>query len=349
MHRPPRNLELERLVIDVLRSDDADAAERHAAWEVYADWLLGLGEPVGEWLAASLRADDDGDAAAPIRAQLGDIERACRFRLVDLELADLSEVPELTRIAEFTWERGFITTAAFRCRAFRAFDSELLGHTPDRFVDVVLRSPSACMLHRLDIDVHAFEIVGSRWADLSALLAALPDDLPLRRLDVGDRDARVRLGPRSFAHLPELTQLSLHASELSVVSPLSLAALERLYVRVEPRPGEPRTRWRAATPAGRPPKIDDLRALFEGDGLPRLRELVLAIEGIGEELVGVLAESSLLGRIRSLRLEHVDEGLAAALVRHGPAFAGLERWEVVGVGVPIGARAALREFGCVLV
>ena len=82
MEPPPRNRELEQLVIDVLRTTADDSPDRHAAWQVYADWLLGHGEPVGEWLAASLRADDRGEAAAPIRARLHEIAAATRFRLV---------------------------------------------------------------------------------------------------------------------------------------------------------------------------------------------------------------------------------------------------------------------------
>jgi hypothetical protein len=344
MSRLPRNRELEHMLIDALRSTPVESPDRHEAWQVYADWLLGLGEPVGEWLAASLRADDGGEAAAPVRAALHEIEAACRFRLVDLELADLSEVPELARIAELTWERGFITSAAVHCRKFRAFDSELLGHTPDRLLDVVLRSPSAAMLYRLELDMHRFTAVGSRVASFTRLLAALPEDLPLRSLVLGDlesdaySDARVdtsmHLRARSFARVPQLMELSLHATKLRVSEPLTLPKLARLSVRVE-QPAPPGAS-----------KLEDLVLLCDGSGLPALLELSLALEGLADQMIALLLDSSLLDRLSVLRLEHVTEVGAAVICRSPQRVAHLSRFEIVGTQLPESLVAGLRALGC---
>jgi hypothetical protein len=363
MSRLPRNRELEHMLIDVMRSTPVESPDRHEAWQVYADWLLGLGEPVGEWLAASLRADDGGEAAAPIRAALHEIEAACRFRLVDLELADLSEVPELARIAELTWERGFITSAAVHCRKFRAFDSELLGHTPDRLLDVVLRSPSAAMLYRLELDMHRFTAVGSRVASFTRLLAALPEDLPLRSLVLGDlesdaySDARVdtsmHLRARSFARVPQLMELSLHATKLRVSEPLTLPKLARLSVRVEqPALAELRRgRRRTLEPPPPPPppgasKLEDLVLLCDGSGLPALLELSLALEGLADQMIALLLDSSLLDRLSVLRLEHVTEVGAAVICRSPQRVAHLSRFEIVGTQLPESLVAGLRALGC---
>lgn len=351
------------MLIDVLRSTPVESPDRHEAWQVYADWLLGLGEPVGEWLAASLRADDGGEAAAPIRAALHEIEAACRFRLVDLELADLSEVPELARIADLTWERGFITTAAVHCRKFRAFDSELLGHTPDRLLDVVLRSPSAAMLHRLELDAHRFAAVGSRVGSFSQLLAALPDDLPLRSLALGDLeseahsdhrvDASMQLRAQSFARVPQLEELSLQATKLCVSEPLALPKLARLSVRVEqPASTEQRrTRRRMLEPPPPPPplgasKLEDLALLCDGSGLPALVELSLALEGVADRVTELLLDSPLPDRLSRLRLEHLTEVGAAAICRSPQRVAHLSRFEVVGTQLPESLVAALRALGC---
>lgn len=358
MSRLPRNRELEHMLIDVLRSTPVESADRHEAWQVYADWLLGLGEPVGEWLAASLRADDRGEAAAPIRAALHEIEAACRFRLVDLELADLSEVPELARIADLTWERGFITTAAVHCRKFRDFDSELLGHTPDRLLDVVLRSPSAAMLHRLELDTHRFVDMGSRVADFSLLLAALPEDLSLRSLVVGDLDSpthsqadgTMQLGARSFARLPKLVELSLQATVLRLTEPLALHELARLRVRVgkAARIERRRGHWGLPPPSVAPttPKFEDLALLCDGSGLPALVELSLALEGVADQVIARLLDSPVLARLSLLRLEHVTEVGAVAICRSPDRVAHLSRFEVVGAELPESLVAALRALGC---
>jgi hypothetical protein len=348
MSRLPRNRELEHMLVDVLRSTPVESPDRHEAWQVYADWLLGLGEPVGEWLAASLRADDGGEAAAPIRAALHEIEAACRFRLVDLDLADLSEVPELARIADLTWERGFITTAAVRCRQFRAFDSELLGHTPDRLLDVVLRSPSAAMLHRLELDTHGFVAVGSRVGDFSQLLAALPEDLPLRSLALGDADSAMQLGAASFAHVPQLCELSLRANDLRLIEPLALGQLARLSVRVEQSSvPEPRVRGRwSAPPLSVAPSFDQLAPLCDGSGLPALVELSLALHGAADRVLTALLDSPLLDRLSVLRLEHLTEAGASAICRNPQRVARLERFEVFGIDLPEPLVAALRSLGC---
>lgn len=322
------------MLIDVLRSTPVDSPDRHEAWQVYADWLLGLGEPVGEWLAASLRADDGGEAAAPIRAALHEVEAACRFRLVDLDLADLSEVPELARIAELTWERGFITSAAVHCRKFRAFDSELLGHTPDRLLDVVLRSPSAAMLHRLELDMHRFTAVGSRVGDFSQLLAALPEDLPLRSLALGERESAMQLGAASFAHVPQLHELSLRANDLRLTEPLALQRLVRLSVHVN-----------VQLPASTP-DFDQLAPLCDGSSLPSLVELSLALHSAGDRLIAALLDSPMLDQLAVLRLEHVSEAGAAAICRNPRRVAKLATFEVFGVQLPEPLVDALRALGC---
>lgn len=313
MDRPPRNRELERLVIDVLRATNVAALERHEAWQVYADWLLELGEPVGEWLAASLRADDVGDAAAPVRAKLDEIERACSFRLVDLDLADLSEVPELARIADLIWERGFITSASIRTREFRAWDSELLEHTPDRLVDVVLRSPSACMLHDLHIDAFEFRALGSGSASLAGLLAALDQPLALRSLAIEDNGAPLALSEAMLARLPALTRLSLRSREV---------ARDRDVLH------------------------EQLALLCVPSLIPGLRGLELRLIGGGDQAALSLAESALVEGLRSLRIDHVSDVGAEAILGHRDRFTALEKFELGHSEFSQPWSRALRGLGC---
>jgi hypothetical protein len=312
MEAPPRNRELERLVVDVLRTTEFGSPARHEAWQVYADWLLELGEPVGEWLAASLRADDSSDAAAPVRARLHEIERACSFRLVDLALADLSEVPELARIADLTWERGFITCAAIRTREFRAWDSELLEHTPDRLVEVVLRSPSACMLHRLRVDACRFAAVGSRHPSVAALLGSLDEPLALRSLELGDGGDPLVLERKMFTPLPELVSLRVVSNE-------------------------------------RERKRDELRAvlgeLARDEHLPALVDLDLRLLGGGDQAAEILADSPLVERLRSLRIDHVGDIGAELLLAQPDRFRGLERFELRNAGLTQPWSRALAALG----
>jgi hypothetical protein len=311
--RPPRNRELERLVIDAVRATSVGSSERHEAWQVYADWLLSLGEPVGEWLAVSLRADDASDAAAPVRAALDEIERACSFRLVDLALADLSEVPELARIADLTWERGFITSANIRTREFRPWDSELLGHTPDRLLEVVLDSPSATLLHRLRVDAYAFKAKGSRHDTVAALLAALQQPLALRELSLGDGSVPVRLNRGMFERVPELVALSLTSNQVG-------------YKHDELR--------------------EQLAVLSDPGLLPMLVELDLRCWSGGDTVAEQLASSPLLDRLRSLRIDHVTDVGAELIVAQRDRFARLERFELRNVEITQPWSRALSAIGC---
>ena len=379
MSRPPRNIELEHLVIDTLRSTSEDAPERQAAWEVYADWLLSRGEPVGEWLAASVRADAGGSAGAPVRARLGEIERATRFRLVDLELADLSEVPELERVADFTWERGFITAAALRCQEFRAWDSELLHHTPDRLLDVVLRSPSACLLHSLALDQLEFAALGSRFSSFIELLAAVPGPLGLRSAKLGNRHHCAACLPELLTTLPELRALELSCAEATLDAPLrhaqltefvwscsvlerssrvalgasQLETLRRLVLHVRPLPPEQR-RKRVPSIQALPAQsavepgatLDELEGLWSGALAPALRELDIDIEGASEAIVHGLLSGSSLDQLTHLHLRGLEDE-AALLILAAPArFTALERCELSGPLSPR-TRAALHTRGLI--
>lgn len=372
MGQPPRNIELERLVIDALRAEgegEYESVARAEAWAVYADWLLSVGEPVGEWLAASLRADVAGDAAAPVRARLSDIESQTRFRLVDLELADLSEVPELERIADFTWERGFITAAAIRCSSFRAWDSELLGHTPDRLLDVVLRSPSARMLHSLELDRWQFDAIGSHFSSVSELLGELPGPLALRRLSLHEsiRSDRVALDARSLASLVELTHLELHAGPASLRAPLELPHLRRLAWRGRSMSlggrealansrlselhelelcvegGDPNFGGGRALEVGA--QLAELEPLWSGELVPKLHELRLTLEGASAAMVRGLVSGPLLDRLDALELGALDEAGAHELLGAASRFARVPRTRFLldRSGASLGA--ALRERG----
>jgi hypothetical protein len=311
--RPPRNRELERLVIDAVRATDVGAPERHEAWQVYADWLLSLGEPVGEWLAVSLGADDASDAAAPVRAALDEIERACSFRLVDLALADLSEVPELARIADLTWERGFITTASIRTREFRAWDSELLGHTPDRLLQAVLASPSACMLHSLRVDAHTFKAKGSRYSTVAALIAEFEQPLALRVLEIGEGIDALGLSQVLLERVPELVALRVVSNQTGH-------------------------------------KHDELReqlAVLSQPGLlPMLVELELRCFAGGDPSAEQLASSPLLERLRRLRIDHVTDVGAELIVAQRDRFAKLERFELRNAEITQPWSRALAAIGC---
>lgn len=312
--RPPRNRELERLVIDTMRTTDVGAPERHEAWQVYADWLLSLGEPVGEWLAVSLGADDASDAAAPVRAALDEIERACSFRLVDLALADLSEVPELARIADLTWERGFITTANIRTREFRAWDSELLGHTPDRLLEAVLASPSASMLHGLRVDTNRFDFKGSRYDSVAALLATFAEPLALRELEIGEGSDGLRTSRAMLERLPELVSLRMTSNQ-----------------------------------AGH--KHDELReqlaALSQPGLLPMLTQLELRCASGGDTVAAQLASAPLLERLRRLRIDHVTDIGAELIVAQRDRFTQLDRFELRHAEITQPWSRALAAIGCV--
>lgn len=350
--KPPRNPELEGIVIEALRSTPVDSPARREAWEVYADWLLSCGEPVGEWLAVSLRADAAGEVAAPVQARLGEIERATRFRLIDLELADLSEVPELERIAEFTWERGFITKADFQGRKFRAWDSELLGHTPDRFLAVVLRSPSACMLHELHVDRRVFGAIGGRFASFAELLAAGAGPVALRSLSLVDEDERELFDARALELMPALVDLRLRGTQLDRERPLASSSLRTLdwatgwaaaetweALEASTLPGLERLRLRVESLASRALGLEWLADLGE------LRELELAVEGRCAELVERLVALPIIAKLARLRLGPVDEPAAEAILAGAKRLAAVAKLELVTEGLDPSLLEALGRVG----
>jgi hypothetical protein len=198
----------------------------------------------------------------------------------------------------------------------------------------VLRSPSAAMLHRLEIDTHRFDAVGSRVASFSHLLDALPEDLPLRELALGDDFSTMNLGARSFVHLPRLVELHLRAHDLSLSEPLALSNLARLSVRVE----DPGPKMLAP--------IEPLMPLCDASALPALVELSLALESKIDRLISPLLDSPLLDRLSVLRLGYVTEEGAAAICRNPQAVGNLQRFEVVGIGLPEPLVEALRRLGC---
>ena len=354
--RPPRNPELEGIVIEALRTTEVGSPARREAWAVYADWLLSRGEPVGEWLAASLHFDAGDGVAAPVRARLGDIERATRFRLVDLELADLSEVPELERIAEFTWERGFITNAVFRGPEFRAWDSELLGHTPDRFLAVVLASPSAYMLHELELELPMFRATGARYASFAELLADLDEPLALRRLVVLGGMVMEFHGTE-LAAMPELIDfrwlgsayideplssaslrsLELHsatkAGDFPSLGSSDLPALERLVLRSGPR--EPTRHRRQQF------HVPQLSKTFA----PRLRELELDVEGDYDMILEQLANTAQFAQLERVVLVGVSERGAQTILDKMADLGATGKLELRTVRVSSAIREALVERG----
>lgn len=315
---PPRNRELERLVVDVLRATEVGAQARQEAWQVYADWLLSLGEPVGEWLAVSLRADDASDAVTEVRAKLDEIERACSFRLVDLALADLSEVPELARIADLTWERGFITTAAIRTRAFRAWDSELLEHTPDRLLEVILRSPSASMLHTLRVDACGWAAIGSRHPSVSALLCDVERPLAVRELDLGDGTDPLELGDGAFARLPELERLAIRSDEVGRRPEQVAIELGQL--------------------------LPD-RASGRSNRTPALSELDLRLRGGGDLVISALIEAELVEQLRRIRVDHITDVGAERVLAAADRFAGLDAFVLRHARLSQGCSDALGRLG----
>lgn len=358
--RPPRNPELEGIVIEALRTTAVDSPARREAWEVYADWLLSHGEPVGEWLAASLRADAGGEVAAPVQARLGTIERATRFRLVDLELADLSEVPELERIFDFTWERGFITEARVRAHEFRAWDSELLGHTPDRFLAVVLGSPSASMLHALTLYGPVFGAVGARFGSLAELVAASREPLALRSLKMISVDDPFEA--QALASMPALDRLELAGVEAELLEPLVSATLRRIVLLTSASSPAAVTSLAASRLAalerlslvfdgaadrrsveGR--ELGDLDGLWTGSFAPRLRVLELGVPPRAPALVAGLARSPLLDRLECLRIGSVDDDAARELLEHGERLRAVAKLELRSRGLAPALAAALAEAG----
>ena len=324
-----RNAELERTILA-----DPDNEE---AYQVYADWLQGEGDPRGELAALQVALARGPNAELQAREQA--IFAANRQQLLG-DLPDVDQRKEGTPL-ELTWQVGWFHSARLAgaeghplpdlCRALLTCESarflrELtigLGVADDAnnysdtnsVVAELGLPPSLRMLFFADVSSEESEI---SWCELGDVGIWLRGVSGLRELRL--RGGSMQLGPLD---LPELRSFSVvtggfTAENIKDVTQARWPKLETLSL------------YFGDDNYGASGGLDDVRPILEGRGLPALRELGLCNSEFADELAGELGKSPVLRQLRVLDLSKgilTDEG-ARALLASAPAFAHLERLDL---------------------
>jgi uncharacterized protein (TIGR02996 family) len=323
-----RNPELERTILA-----DPDNEE---AYQVYADWLQGEGDPRGE-LAALQVALARGENEQ-LRARERALIQANREEL----LGDLPDVApdEDPAPVKLTWHAGWLRSARLAAteeHALPALYRSLLECASARFLSELTLGvgvlydennyeltneaaalgvpPALRMLYFADFSQEESEISWSHLGDVGVWLRGARG---LRELTL--RGGSMQLGP---IDLPELRRFSVitggfTAENIRDVTQARWPKLERLSL------------YFGDDNYGASGGVEDLRPILEGRGLPALRELGLCNSQFADELAGVLGKSPVLRQLRvlDLSLGTLSDDGARALLASAPAFAHLERLDL---------------------
>ena len=347
---PPRHAEFEAKVVA-----DFDDLE---SWRKWASWLRERGEAMGERLPLAIDRATFGHGADDKLATFADDHRQ---RWVGRELGALLDHPAFASVAMLDWRYGFIVGVYFDQLSF---DLELDAHAPgpDRLLRELVTAPVSRLLRRLRLDVVDFEgLVDEDYAPFFAspieVFAGIGPCPSVRELTVGAPAEvdRMPVGevPAILRFFPELESLEVYDEVLelggcyqhpqlrsllviaeTIAGPLSLRrlaesrlpALERLEIDLATP-----SLWRPLSP-----RLDELEALWTGEGLGQLRHLGIRLSNLGNSLAAGLVESALLPRLRVVELCSTGLGLGGArlLLRHADRLAHLERLDLRGERLP---------------
>ena len=358
---PDRNPSLEAAILEDPKNQDV--------WRVYADWLIGEGQPRGELIQAYL--DGDEDRKATLHA---DHEKDFLGRLAK----------DMAPFVAITWARGFFDDVKVSCD-YDTFEDLAEGMSAASVVGAVLRHPSARFLPRLRLG--APESIFDGEGDWQAMIDAVVKNglrPSLRELVVGDFEypdetemswAQIGSLKGLWAVLPNLRRLEVQGASIELGA-ITAPELEHLEVRTGGLAKEPLQRigeaelpnlvhleiWLGTEDYGGACTVGDLAPILAGAGLPGVRVLGLKNGDFANELPAALARSAILPRLRELDLSMgtmTDDG-ARALIEHADAFRHLaslnlgENWiggdlctqlRATLPNVTIGSQEALDDYG----
>jgi uncharacterized protein (TIGR02996 family) len=299
------------------------APDDAATWSVYADWLLEHADPRGE-VAATFQRD-------PKSWKSKDLVRANRVALFRSD--------ELGRACEITqWRHGFPlavtvlhqegsdlvqaeTTRALLARPFLQFVEGVRfglasfenNNDWKATLTAVTSSPRASELRSLCFDDFDRNMQEMSWVAFGDFSQAWPK-LPALEELVIKGGAGGELGTIELAKLRRFVRISggLAANEIRSICEARWPALEHLEV------------WFGTAGQGARGSVLAIETILTGLGTPQLRHLGLVNCEFIDDLIGALAASPVLARIRSLDLSRSTLAAAAELLAHADKFAHLE-------------------------
>jgi uncharacterized protein (TIGR02996 family) len=317
-------------------------------FQVYADQLQDQGDPRGELIALQLKREQQVTDATLREREAALLEQHGARWLG--ALAPHTKVPERRGRREpsaplsVTWRRGFLDSVHLGpdAKAYETpeFDSaELVAKTFELESAALLRELVVCSLqsddwpaswegcveaiasaevpstlHRLEFDRGGYwDISSTELGDLSPVYVKVPN-LTSLRISLGSME----LGRPS---LPKLRSLEIVTGGLSggnIESVLegALPSLERLTLYLGATEGD----------HGCTVTFDDLRGVFEGRNLSRVKHLALANSNLADQIAEAIGRAKVLPQLTSLDLSQgtmTDAG-GKALLANRAAFAHLE-------------------------
>lgn len=324
-----RNAELEAAI-------DADP-DADAAFLVYGDWLEARGEPRGELVSLHAAGKRAPQLEQRLLGGLASFERLePRWRLGFLEAvrveatrADEGDGVNLARLVDKLWalpSARFVRELTIACAS--AHEDGVMS----RVLDTLLRGGPRPSLRRLVFDTNTEEEMLS-WTstgELSGLSAVFPR---LEALFV--HAGSVELSRPDF---PRLRALDLRTPSMSagLLQQLAAAAWPELrHLGL----------WFGSRSYGVEVTVDEVRALLDAQGMPRLESLALANTELSDELCALLCTHPLLARLKRLDLSMgtMSEAGAATLVAHRERLRHLEVLDVDDNYLPADALAALKN------
>jgi uncharacterized protein (TIGR02996 family) len=321
-----RNSELEALI--------AKSPDDPSNYLVYADWLQGQNDPLGELISVGVKRESaDSDS-------LRDQEKA---------LHDANDATWLGALAtqkdgfSYTWRRGFLhevtlgdddsadvelgdlyqklrplPVAQFlHTLRFGAFQNDDGEPTWDSAVEAMIEYGVPSTLRELVFDRGSYwDISWTYLNTLEPVYQRVPDlevlDIRLGHMDLGAID------------LPNLREFSVYTGGFTSENMQSVLAakwpkLERLVLR-----------FGGNEDYGATCTLDDVLPLLDGKTIPNVKHLALANSEFADALIPHLAKSPLLRQLTSLDLSlgTMSNSGAEAIVAHADAFAHLEELDL---------------------
>ncbi len=327
---PPSNPEMEAAIEQNL--DDANA------YLVYADWLQGKGDPLGELIVLQHRGATTGDASVMAAANAMLKKNHAHFfgALSTFEEGGENEL-------ELVWHHGFIKSAKM---SWAAFDEE--GDGAERAgedLEALLSLPAARFIQKLELG----PVPSEEEMDMSPLMKAFEarqGPRTLRELyfcDTGDWDiSGTRTGMLSaLQFFPKLEKLTLRAGAIDLPTNLALPELKSLTletggltkeaiksVGAMKTPNlESLELWFGDPNYGASGGIKDVAPIFAASGWPKLQHLGLMNCPFVDDIAAALPKAKVLKQLTSLDLSMgclADDDIDV-MVANKEAFAHLEK------------------------
>jgi uncharacterized protein (TIGR02996 family) len=349
-----RNPELEAAILDAPAELDA--------WQVYADWLEGEGDPWGQRISLSVqRSQAKGAAKTKLTKQIAAYDKQHREALYGKSFAKLLAKKDFEQVAQIDAPHGMILAATVRSPEY-----DWSGTVPNTVLAALVKSPAARLLRALNIGMidHEYPVTLEKaiasitkagkleslrelfigdfeypdeseisWVDVGSIAKVLPVVPKLRALTV--RGAAIGLGKLEHDTLESLTIETggLPRQAVASLGKCRLPKLRRMEV------------WFGRDEYGGNGNVGQLKGLFAGTGLPALEHLGLRNCEFADDLAAALAKSKILPRVRSVDLSMgtLHGPGAEAIVKNAAKFQHLESLDLDENYIPDDHCARLSE------